>query len=52
MSTTRMPVYVGSTTLTPGSGGTPATLATNLFGVNRTIGGGAGQVGTLVVTPK
>ena len=50
--TTRMPVYVGSTTLTPGSGSTPATLATNLFGVNRTIGGGASQVGTLVVTPK
>ncbi len=50
--TTRTPVYVGSTTLTPGSGSTPATLATNLFGVNRTVGGGAGQVGTLVVTPR
>ena len=34
--TTRMPVYVGSTTLTPASGSTPATLATNLYGVNRT----------------
>jgi hypothetical protein len=55
-ATTTTPVYVGSTTLTPAAGSTPAALTTILSGVNSvplvSTGVGATQTGILTVTPR